>query len=458
LLRGYYTAYEKQLQHNVVMTVPYGEVNYGETAAGVTARYDVDLHQDVNLELVGSYARATLDYSDEGQWVYDWNGRRIRQRRVAGEIDSRPHDLTIWRHLLFGRALVEWRISPEHSVRASTTPSYVTQTGDERLQADPTARDPLTAQRDLFELVSGVEYQLDLFDERLSNVVFVKDYLYNVKTEEPLPGGFFRRRDSHSHTQGMGDALRYRFTPWLYAKASYEYATRLPRPDEIFGNGVLILANLELEPEVSHNANLGPRVELLGTPAGDFILDVNAFLRDSDKLIVLLGNDRTFTYQNVYRARGLGLENALTWSSPRRYVSLDGMLTWQDVRNASSEGTFGDFEGDRIPNRPYLFGSWGARLRFEHVLDERDAIEPFYYGRYVHEFYRGWESVGLIQFKQTVDSQVTHAAGVSWNVMRDFASVTSTLEIDNLTDAKVFDNFGVQRPGRACYLKVMGEI
>jgi TonB family protein len=39
LLRGFYTAYEKQLQNNVVMTVPYGEVDYGETAAGVTARY-----------------------------------------------------------------------------------------------------------------------------------------------------------------------------------------------------------------------------------------------------------------------------------------------------------------------------------------------------------------------------------------------------------------------------------
>jgi outer membrane receptor protein involved in Fe transport len=459
LLRGFYSTYDKELQHNLVMTTPYGDVRYGESVAGATLRYDVNLSKNVSFELVGSYALATIAYSDQTEWIYGWKGRITkRPLGVGGEIDGKAHDQSIWTHSVFGRGLLEWKITRDHAVRAALTPSFATRSGDERIQADPSARDPLTAQRDLLQLVSGVEYQLDLFDGDLSNVVFVKDYLYDSKTEEQVAGGFFRRRDLDSHTRGAGDSLRYRFAPWLYAKASYEYATRLPRADEVFGNGVLILANLELEPEVSHNANVGPRVEVRATGAGDFVLDVNAFVRDSDRLIVLLGNNRTFTYQNVYRARGLGLENALSWASPRRYVSLDGTLTWQDVRNASSEGTFGEFDGDRIPNRPYLFGSWGARLRFEHVLDERDAIEPYYHGRYVHEFYRGWESIGLLKYKQTVDAQVTHAAGVSWRVTRDVASVTSTFEIDNLTNAKAFDNYGVQRPGRAFYLKMTGEL
>jgi hypothetical protein len=66
---------------------------------------------------------------------------------------------------------------------------------------------------------------------------------------------------------------------------------RLPRPDEVFGSAALIQANLELEPEVSHNANLGPRVELRRTSLGDFTRDVNAFVRESDELIMLLGNE-----------------------------------------------------------------------------------------------------------------------------------------------------------------------
>src|SRR5262249_34043148 len=157
------------------------------------------------------------------------------------------------------------------------------------------ARDPLSAQRDLFTLVSGLQYQVNLLEDRLENAVFVKDYVYRAATEEDLPGGVFRARDRNTHSLGVGDSLRYRFTPWLYAKASYEYATRLPRPDEVFGDGVLVHASLELEPEVSHNLNLGPRLELKRTVIGDLTLDINAFLRDSDRLIVLLGNDRFFT-------------------------------------------------------------------------------------------------------------------------------------------------------------------
>jgi len=458
LLRGFASTYDKELQHNVVMTVPYGEVTYGETVYGATGRYEVALHEAVEFELVGSYAHRIIDFVDKGKWVYDWNGQRIRERRAAGEISSDPTDQTLWQDGAFGRAMLKWAIAPEHIVRLSASPQFTTRTGDERIQVDPTSRDPLTAQRDLFTFVSGLEYELSLFGDRLSNIIFVKDYVYGAKSEEPLPGGVFRAHETDSHSQGVGDSLRFRFTPWLYGKASYEYATRLPRPDEVFGNGVLVLANLELEPEVSHNANVGPRIELKKTSVGDFTLDVNAFLRESDRLIVLLGNDRSFTYQNVYKARGLGVENALSWVSPGRWTSVDGTLTWQDVRNASHEGTFGAFEGDRIPNRPYLFGSWGARLRFPNMPDRRDTLEPFYNGRYVHEFYRGWESQGLRQFKQVVDAQVTHNLGVSWTVSRDSARVTSTLEVDNITDAKVFDNFGVQRPGRAFYLKVMGEL
>jgi len=457
-LRGFASGYGKELQNNLVMTVPYGEVHYGETVLGSTASYSVDLWSNVELSLLANYSHRTSDFVDKSPWVYDWYGRRIRERRIPGEIDAQPSDQTVWQDSGFGRATVAWSITPQQTLRASLSPTYTTRTGDERLQSDPSARDPLTAKRDLFTFVSGVEYEANLFAERLSNIVFVKDYYYSVAAEEPLSGGVFKERDRTSHAQGIGDSLRYRFNSWFYAKASYEYATRLPRPDEVFGNGVQIRENLNLEPEVSHNANIGPRFELRRSAFGELTVDVNAFLRDSDKLIVLLGNDRYYTYQNVYRARGFGLENAVNWRSLGRYLSLDGTLTWQDVRNASDDGTFKGFAGDRIPNRPYLFASWAARLRFAKLPGPDDALEPFYGGRYVHEFYRGWESQGLPKFKQVVPAQLTHNVGVSWTVSRAAARVTSTFEIDNVTDAKVYDNFGLQRPGRSFYVKVNGEI
>lgn len=455
-VRGYFASYDKELQNNLVMTVPYGETRYGESVLGVTGRYAVNLARNVEMELIASYGHRTIDFVDKSEWVYDWFGRRIRERRIAGEISSDPTDQTVWQKSGFGRATISWEVNRGHTVRLSSSPVYTTRSGVDRLLSSAATRDPLSAQRDLFTVVSGLELESNFFGERLTNVVFVKDYLYRASAEDPLPGGVFRQRDTDSHTQGIGDSVRYRFTPWLLAKASYEFATRLPRADEVFGNGVLILANLTLEPEVSHNANVGPRLELKRTRYGDFMLDINAFLRDSDKLIVLLGNDRFYAYQNVYHARGLGLENAASWTSPGRYGTIEGTLTWQETRNASSNGTFGDFEGDRIPNRPWLFSSWSARLRFANLPGPDDTVEPYYYGRYVHEFYRGWESQGLRAFKQVVDAQVTHNVGVSWTVNSELMRVTSTAEVANVTDAKVFDNFGVQRPGRAFYLKMSG--
>jgi vitamin B12 transporter len=457
-VQGFASTYVKELQHNLVMTVPYGEPEYGETVYGATARYEVALSGRFDLELVANYAHRAIDFVDKGQWVYDWFGRRIRERRVAGEIESDPTDQTTWQDGAFGRATLIAKLAPEHTLRASLSPNYATRTGDERIQADPNARDPLTARRDLLTVVSGLEYELSLLGDRLSNIAFVKDYLYRATSEEVLPGNIFRTRDRDSHSFGVGDAFRLLLLDWLYAKVSYEYATRLPRPDEVFGDGVLVLANLELEPEVSHNANIGPRIEYRDDATGEWTLDVNGFLRESDRLVVLLGNDRFSSYQNIYKARSLGIENAATWLSPGRYLGLDGTLTWQDVRNASDSGTFGDFNGDRIPNRPYLFASWGARLRFAGLPGAEDTLEPFYNGRYVHGFYRGWESQGLRQFKQAVDTQFTHSAGVSWNFDHYPYRGSLALEVDNFTDAKVFDNFGVQRPGRAFYLKLTGEM
>jgi vitamin B12 transporter len=458
LFQGFASTYTKELQNNLVMTVPYGEVHYGESVYGGTGRYEVSLTPSIDLEVIANYAHRIIHFVDASPWVYDWFGHRIRERRVPGEIDNDPNDQIYWQNGAFGRATASYAIAPEHTLRLSLSPNYTTRTGDERIQADPAARDPLSARRHLFTLVSGLEYELDLFDERLTNIAFVKDYVYHASNQELVPGNLFREHDQDRHTQGAGDSVRYEFLPWLSVKASYEYATRLPRPDEVFGDGVLVLANLDLRPEVSHNANLGPRIEYRDATLGDWTLDVNGFLRDSDRLVVLLGNDRTSSYQNVYRARGLGIENAVNWLSPGRFVALDGMLTWQDVRNQSGAGAFAAFKGDRIPNRPYLFASWGVHLRFAGVPEASDSIEPFYSGRYVDHFFRGWESQGLREFKQVVDAQLTHDAGVSWTVDRYPRRVTATFEVDNFTDAKVFDNFGVQRPGRAFYFKGTGEL
>ena len=52
-----------------------------------------------------------------------------------------------------------------------------------------------------------------------------------------------------------------------------------------------------------------------------------------------------------------------------------------------------------------------------------------------------------------VPAQFVQSAGVNYRVPRGEVTFGLTAEIDNLTNEKTFDFIGVQRPGRAAYLK-----
>lgn len=453
-VQGFYTGTRRELQNNVVMTLPYGEARTRRDTGGGTLRYVVEPKHDVVVDVLASYAYLQTNFVDVGTCVYDWFGRCLRQRPIGGELSDEPHDSQLADHNVYARVHARYRAFDELEFEASITPTYFTRTGEDRLH-EAGQRDPLSAQRDVVGVVVGVAGTLRVLeDEALENVTFAKLYHQAQRSEEPLPGGTFLREDRTTVRAGVGNGFRYRFFEGLTTKASYEFATRMPRPDEVFGDGVQVADNLDLEPEVSHNLNLQLRGELDTTPAGSFRARAEGFLRETDRLIVLLGNDRFFTYENVFAARSVGVEGAVGWEAPQGWVVVDANATYQDFRNTSSEGVFGDFEGDRIPNRPFLFVNASGRLQASDLFFSYDRLSVGYDFRFVGSFFRGWESVGLVQFKQSIDDQLTHGLQLQY-LYRELRGVeaSGTFEIQNLTDARVYDFFGVQRPGRAFYFK-----
>lgn len=457
LLRVFVSHYDKQIQHNLMMTFnPYGDVTLAESAAGASLRYENTFARRVVVKAVAGYTYSAQVYQDLGQCVYDWFGQCLRQRLQPGERRGRAEDQLYWEHAGFARVNVDWRVWPGHTLTFSSAPTSITRSGDERRQANKQARDALSAERRLTTLVSGVEYALELFDERLKNTLFGKDYLQILRAEDPLSSGLFRRRDHETHRLGLGDSLRYTFADWVYAKASYEWATRLPTPDEFFGNAFPIKPNLQLEPELSHNLNLGVTLSGEVSPVGQLRADLNGFLRDATQLIVLVGDDEAATYQNAYSARSRGVELAAGWTSPKEYLALDGNVTWVDFRNTSNEGAFAANQGDRIPNRPYLFGTGSARLQRREVSSANDELSLTWTSRYVHEFYRGWEGLGTN--KLTVPTQLVHGVALTYLVRGQPTELSFTGEAQNVTNAAAFDVFGVPRPGRAIFFKATASL
>jgi outer membrane cobalamin receptor len=268
-----------------------------------------------------------------------------------------------------------------------------------------------------------------------------------------------RRELGHDYLRfGAGNSMRYRFARWLWAKTSYEYATRLPRPDELFGDAILTNDNLGLAPEVSHNANLGLTLDLRGTSAGAFRADLNGFLRDADNLIVLLAAyGERFRNENVFAARSMGVEASGGWTSRGGLVNVDGNLTYLDFRNLTAKGPFAPFEGDRIPNRPHFFANGSVQLQLPDLFATGDRLSFTWHTRFVAEFFEFWESAGIRDSKRTIPAQLLHSAVLTYLIQRDGRAFSFSGEVANLTDARAFDFFGAQRPGRAAFFKTTAQ-
>lgn len=454
LLRAFATEHSKALQHNVTMSVPYGEATHGGFTAGGSARYEHDFGRGLSGSFVTGYVFDRADFRDLTDCVYDWYQRCIFERRAPGEVGQRASDRSLWDHTGYARWNLSWTPTPEQSLRFSIAPTFFTRSGEERAQPSADSFDKLHARRDMLKWINGVEHEANLLDGRLQNLAFGKAYLQVAAAEELLTTDVTVHRNFQRAFFGAGDAVRYQLNDWAFTKASYEYATRLPEPGEIFGNGIQIAENLLLEPERSHNVNLSFLVDASATSAGRLQGSVTGFYRRAENLIVLIGREDVFRYENVFGARVLGIEVAGTWSPPGDFLELGANATHQDVRNTSDEGTFGEFAGDRIPNRPYLSANGHLRLQKRGLTSERDELSFTWYSRYVHEFYRGWESVGRPDLKPTVDAQLLHTAVLSYLVSGTAPEELSfSLEVQNVTDARAFDFYGVQRPGRAFFAK-----
>lgn len=451
IVRGFYTAYGKELQSNPAMSIPYGEAEFGERAHGATLRFHSAVYAGAVLEAVAGYTHTASDFVDVGACVYNWFGACVHPRYPGGEVTRQPRDQTIWNDTVFGRVRLEWQPAETHAVRLTFAPSWVMHTGDDRERGEM-AFDPLDGERTLSSHVLGVEYEVDLFDDRLENIAFAKHYMQSLRADEQLGGGIDVEHARDSQRVALGDAIRWHVIDGIYTKASYEWATRLPDAHEVFGNGRFVEPNLALAPEVSHNANLGVVYDARHA-SGRWRAQVDGVLRAADELIVLIGDDRSFSYQNVYRARSLGLQGAVAWAAPGDWLALDGNVTWLDFRNTTSEGNFGTFEGDRIPNRPWLHANASARAQLDDLALTGDALSLVWRTRYVHPFFRGWESLGDPAYKQSVPARLIHGLALTWRLDRGDAGLSLTGEVHNLTDAMDFDFFGAQRPGRSFALK-----
>jgi vitamin B12 transporter len=450
VLRTYAFDYARELQSDPGMVIPYGEVSYFRRGFGAQLRYSRRFSDVTRVDAVAGYALRASGLHDRSRCRYDWYGRCMVERTLSGEIDAVPFDRELTEHTLFARAQLALRPGDGHTFRAAVAPTHASRRGRDRAIADAT-RDGLRLPRAVTSVVYGLEYESEI--DRLAAITFAKLYQQHAETEAPRSNRSTRQRHADALPFGAGNSLRYFLGRDLWLKASYEYAARLPSPDERFGDGALVVENPELSAERSQNYNLGAALDGFSTKLGRFDAQVVGSMRLVDDLVVLVNSGSFYQYQNVLSARGFGLEASASWTAPAEVFGASASFGFHDLRNRSSTGAGAFFYDDRIPNIPYADATARLFAGTSPRLVPHDRVELAYDVRYVHSFLRGWESAGIPAAKLEIPSQTLHSLALSYVFQGGRTTLAQSIEVHNLADARAFDFYGVQRPGRSFHYK-----
>lgn len=453
-----YQQTNKELQTGQVQTRVVGMAERESKAWSIGARYQKRqfLLKDLNVNLSFSH---TWDHSiatDTAHRQYDWNGDYIASGR--NELNGRNFQLRhIKRPMTVARAELNYHFSDAHMLNLSYA---LNRTGNNRW--DDVDKEFEPANDVLAKHIIGLAYNQSLFQGRMYNTFFMKDYLNYLSVEQTDLAFLTNSRDvigtNTKNSLGGGVGTRFEIIKSLAVKASYEHSVRLPLARELLGNGTTIYANMALKPESSDNLNLG----LYGTiHSGQhtFSYEANGFLRFVDNYIQpqIAEKEGMMQYSNEPAVHIKGLEGELRYDWDKR-LQVVGNVSWQDARNRLrylDNGQVNATFDNHVPNRPWLFASGEVRYdlgkEVSHLLPLTSHLYVSADYQWVHWFFLSWEAYGSKDTKARIPEKNIVGANVTYSWRDNRYSVS--LDCENLFDATIYDNYKLQRPGRTLFAK-----
>lgn len=449
-----YQLTNKELQTGQVQTRVIGMAERDTKAWSIGAHYQKRRFLTENLSANFSFSH-TWDYTiatDTAHRQYDWNGDYISSGH--NEINGRNFQLRhIKRPTTVVRAELNYRLSDYHLLNFTYAMNRIGNNRWDEVDQEFTPANDVLAKH-----IIGLAYNQSLWQGRMYNTFFLKDYVNYLSVEQTdlafLTNSRSVKGSNTKNSLGGGIGTRLEIMKALALKASYEHSTRLPLARELLGNGTTIYANLTLKPESSDNLNLG----LFGTLRGGqhtLFYEVNGFLRYVDNYIQpqIAEKEGMMQYSNEPAIHIKGLEGEVRYDWNGR-LQLTGNISWQDARNrlryldnGQQNATF----NNRVPNRPWLFSSAELRYSLRDLLQKGDHLSLCADHQWVHWFFLSWEAYGSkstkarIPTKNIVGANITYA----WNHGRYGIS----LDCDNIFDATIYDNYKLQKPGRTLFAK-----
>ncbi|MBV8326813.1 TonB-dependent receptor [Chryseobacterium sp.] len=375
--------------------------------------------------------------------IYNWKGEVISLRNQGGEISNSGNNLYLKDLHVSGQVNATWHWSANIDVTGSFQRSYFQRNGHDETAKAYYGRDYYTDPQSVNKTITGLALKATLWDGRITSLTSGKFFDFNAEGYSRNISGF-EKNATRITKLGYGQAFSFQAYEQLLIKSSYEYTIRIPTIFELFGDQMLVLPNLSLLPETSQNLNLGLIFTQNKSKA-----EINAFYRNTDQIIWQRPSSRYFMHQNLSKALSVGLEGEISYK-PVDIIGFTINATYQNIRNRSRDVGNERYYNQRIPNIPSFFANAEVSYSHRKLLWNHLKFQTWYSMRYVDRFYLFWEGDGNRTDKNSIPYQ--YSGNLGFSLKHKDGKYTVSMECQNIFGQKLYDNFRIQKPGRAYFL------
>lgn len=454
-----YNHFYKEIQTGVYQYIVFGQKHRKGHSFMPSLEYSKRdlLVKGLDVVLTANYNHNITHNIDTASYKYNWLGQR-KYTGTPGEQSYQNNESknTNWN----GTFTVNYRIGSAHMLTLNhvlstferTTRSYVN--GSSQISA---FNIPKITRKN----ITGLSYRM-MLSEKWNISAFGK--YYNQFNKGPVSQnddgvGDYINLSRRTSSFGYGAAGTYFIIDGLQAKLSYEKAYRLPTTDELFGDEDLEAGQASLRPEKSDNVNFNLSYEKqIGKH--NLYLEGSLIYRNTKDYIKrgldAIGSMSYGIYENHGKVKTKGFNVSARYSYSH-WFSIGGTFNNLNARDDERYRAGNTLQesvsyGQRIPNQPYTFANFDANFTWRDLFAKGNALTVSYDSYYQHEFPLYWEALGDPRTKSKVPEQFSHNLTIGYSIRNGRYNLS--LECRNLTDEKLYDNFSLQKAGRAFYGKV----
>lgn len=462
----------KEIQHGQTMGTPYMGRTSDATANVLSLTYNKkDLFVPglrLNLNAVHSFRNTNI--VDTIPWAYNWDGQiRIDfkgnpVKRSDGAQQGKPSLTDINRQVTNIRSNLSYDIFSGH--RLSVNHVFYTVDRKDKNLLIKDGNSGVNSSNDLSKSVFSFNYEAQTFNNKLTTNLFYKLYqqsLGDIKYKGVIENGQTvivkdEIRDNRFNS-GYGLAVSYKLFNQFILLTSAEKAVRMPSDNEIFGSPEdNVLSNSVLLPEVSDNYNAGFRLGTFEFGDNKFVLGTNVFWRNTKDRIMPKANElinsqeiELTQFVNLGKSQSLGFEGEFSYGYKDKLSLMFNFSKFNSLFKQEFDATTGqkmNYYNKQIPNEPFYTMNGNIHYRLDNLIQKSSQLNLFYNIGYVAPFSTVWpESDNFI-----TPSQYAQNLGMSY--VFPSKKIIVALDVKNIFNAEIYDNFAVQKPGRGFYLKL----